>query len=65
MLERVPDTEKQRRLDICTKCEFYVPAVVSCSKCWCFLPAKASFKSTRCPKGKWAVIENHQPSAPT
>lgn len=65
MLERVPDTEKQRRLDICTKCEFYVPAVVSCSKCWCFLPAKASFKSTRCPKGKWAVIENHPPSTPT
>ena len=65
MLERVPEAEKQRRLDICTRCEFYVPALVSCSRCWCFLPAKTSLKSSRCPKGRWAVIENHQHSTPT
>lgn len=65
MLERVPDTEKQRRLDICTKCEFYVQSVVSCSKCWCFLPAKATFVKSKCPMRKWSVIENHQPSEPT
>ena len=65
MLERVPETEKQRRLDICTRCEFYVPAIVSCNRCWCFLPAKTSLKSSRCPKGRWAVIENHQHSTPT
>jgi hypothetical protein len=65
MLERVPDSEKQRRLDICTRCEFYVQAVVSCSRCWCFLPAKTSLVKSRCPMGRWAVTENHQASTPT
>jgi hypothetical protein len=65
MLERVPETERQRRLEICTRCEFYVPTIVSCSQCWCFLPAKASLKSARCPKRRWSIIENHLPLAPT
>ena len=65
MLERVPNSERQRRIDICTRCEFYVPAVVSCSKCWCFLPAKTSFVASRCPMRRWSVIENHPASTPT
>jgi len=57
MLERVPDSERQRRLDICTQCEFYVPAVVSCSKCWCFLPVKSDFVVSKCPMKRWTVTK--------
>jgi hypothetical protein len=52
-LKRVPDSEKQRRLDICHTCEYFVPVVHACGNCWCYLPGKASFETSRCPLTKW------------
>jgi len=47
----VSELTKQGRLEICRSCEFYVGA--RCAKCGCHLVAKAKFRSSKCPIGKW------------
>jgi len=55
MLERVSEEEKQRRLGVCQACENYRTSPYrTCIKCWCFLPGKASFRSSVCPLRKWS-----------
>ncbi len=41
------------RLNTCVDCEFYMPDIARCSKCGCPCTTKASWKSSRCPVGKW------------
>ena len=41
------------RLTECVNCEFYIPNVGRCSQCGCPCATKASWKSSKCPVGKW------------
>jgi hypothetical protein len=43
----------EKRLDECANCEFYMANIGRCSKCGCFCATKASWKSSKCPIGKW------------
>ena len=46
--------EYKRRLDICASCEFFMEDKGRCSACGCLLEHKAKWKTTTCPKKKWA-----------
>lgn len=43
------------RLEICRKCNLakYTLNRIRCSKCGCFMEAKASLSYLHCPAGKW------------
>jgi|TARA_A100001518_G_C1213584_1_gene56235 hypothetical protein len=48
------DTDLQKqRLEICQGCEFYIPQQDRCGKCGCYLKSKSTWKSSKCPIGKW------------
>ena len=41
------------RLNVCVDCEFYIADIGRCSQCGCPCATKASWKSSKCPVGKW------------
>lgn len=48
------DTELyNKRIDICTTCEFFNAEQKRCNNCGCFLEFKASWNSEKCPVDKW------------
>ena len=52
-LAPVEDSEIARRLAICGACEFLIAGERRCSKCGCFVEAKARFRTQGCPQGRW------------
>lgn len=50
-LAHVNDEEKNRRMDICQKCEHYDGS--RCKLCGCFCNTKTAWRSERCPINKW------------
>jgi len=57
----VSDAEFQRRMAICTACEFLDNTTQRCGKCGCFVAAqvigKARLATETCPIDKWAKKE--------
>ena len=51
--KRVTDEEKNRRLEICKGCPFFISHSNRCEKCGCFLLAKAGWTTQHCPIDKW------------
>ena len=51
--EAVSKKEKNKRLEICKSCEFFVPSSQKCMKCGCYMPIKTAWRSQKCPIGKW------------
>jgi len=59
----VEDTIFNNRVSICEGCPSYRKSTKSCgilllgglnkNTCGCYIPAKARFKNTHCPQGKW------------
>jgi hypothetical protein len=45
--------EKAQRMSICRECEFSHVSSGRCKKCGCFLKWKTSWRSQKCPIGKW------------
>ena len=45
--------EKARRISICEACDYLVATDRRCSKCGCWVDAKAGFRTQQCPEGKW------------
>lgn len=54
----VTDEQYKERLAICHECPFFNRETTRCSKCGCFMKAKAGFKQTECPIGKWSKIDD-------
>jgi len=52
MKQATPEKQKER-LDICYKCPLYAADSGRCTSCGCFLKVKASWESSKCPKGHW------------
>lgn len=48
----------QKRLDVCSSCEFFVEKTSQCKKCGCFMRLKAELSAAACPIGKWGKEEN-------
>ncbi len=49
----VEDAEIARRLSLCEACPFLIAGERRCSKCGCFVEAKARFRTQRCPDARW------------
>jgi len=47
------EEEYNRRKAICKDCPFFVLAHERCSKCGCYMKAKASLQAAKCPENKW------------
>lgn len=52
----VSEEDKGGRIAICEGCEFFVTADHRCSKCGCWMDAKAGFRTQQCPEGKWPPL---------
>jgi hypothetical protein len=51
--QKISKEETKTRIEICKSCEKYRPSDNRCSLCGCFVMAKASWRSQKCPIGKW------------
>mgnify|MGYP003353921852 CR=1 FL=1 len=49
----VSDEKHAARYNICKTCEFFIKSTKQCRQCGCFMKAKTSLDSARCPEGKW------------
>ena len=49
--------EYEARLDTCKSCEYLIEKTMRCGACGCLLEHKAKWKTTSCPKDKWAALE--------
>lgn len=47
------------RLEVCAKCEFLRASAFGdrCSKCGCFVAAKARFRTQTCPLNRWSTAD--------
>lgn len=52
----VNEEEKAGRIAICEGCEYFVIADRRCSKCGCWVDAKAGFRTQQCPEEKWPPL---------
>ena len=50
---RVTEEIKERRMEICKTCEFFISATQICAKCGCIMPAKTVLPNAYCPIHKW------------
>jgi hypothetical protein len=48
--------EVYERLNTCKNCEHVITSLKLCGICKCFIPTKALFATTSCPKKKWPTI---------
>jgi hypothetical protein len=49
----VSEEKQKERLDICKKCEFFLPRRSRCSQCGCYMIQKVRFGASQCPVNKW------------
>lgn len=44
---------KDKRYEICKKCEHFIKTFKGCKKCGCLIPAKIQFTVNTCPINNW------------
>ena len=49
------DEDYNKRISVCSTCEFLDKSRFTCKACGCYLKIKARWKSTSCPKNKWSI----------
>lgn len=49
----VEPEERARRIAICEGCDYFVRADRRCSRCGCWVDAKAGFRTQQCPEARW------------
>jgi len=52
---RVSEEVKDKRMSICSDCNYLFKISKQCRKCGCFMPAKTSLPHASCPIGKWSA----------
>lgn len=52
----VSDDERAGRIAVCEGCEFFITTDRRCSKCGCWMDAKAGFRTQQCPEEKWPAL---------
>lgn len=52
----VNNSQKAGRIEICEACEFFTISDRRCSKCGCWIDAKAGFRTQDCPVAKWPPL---------
>lgn len=50
----VSEEEYKFRLEKCYACEYFIKDKARCRACGCLVEYKARWKTTKCPKNKWA-----------
>lgn len=56
-----PEIKKMaaEREAVCATCEHASKSIyLHCNLCGCYIPAKASSKTSKCPDGRWPAIAN-------
>ena len=48
-----PRSLKEKRMEICYKCEWFDGSQQRCKVCGCYMAGKAAIRGSKCPKGKW------------
>lgn len=51
--ERATEELKNKRMEICRNCEFFISLTQQCKKCGCIMPAKTTLAEAFCPIHKW------------
>jgi len=51
--KRISNENAEARLNICKACPELIALTTQCKKCGCFMKAKTSLESAKCPIGKW------------
>ena len=51
--KRVSDIDAEIRFNICKSCPELIELTNQCKKCGCFMKAKTTLESAKCPIGKW------------
>jgi len=54
---KLPEEQRNERLDTCLKCEHLFKPTTSCKLCGCFMKAKTYIPSQSCPINKWPAIK--------
>lgn len=54
--QAVSEEQKASRISICGTCEFFTINDSRCSKCGCWVEAKARFRTQSCPMAKWPTL---------
>jgi hypothetical protein len=52
----LPKEEREKRLEICRKCEHFKPDSSRCGVCGCFMKIKTALAVADCPKSYWDVL---------
>jgi len=50
---KLSEESSNKRLEICTGCEWYKITTSQCKKCGCFMKLKVVLEDAKCPIGKW------------
>tara|TARA_R110000744_G_scaffold115465_2_gene216072 strand:- start:292 stop:531 length:240 start_codon:yes stop_codon:yes gene_type:complete len=53
----VNEDEYKERIETCSTCEHLNQQKATCKMCGCYMPVKATWATSNCPKGKWKEIE--------
>jgi hypothetical protein len=51
--QNLNDKEYLSRINTCKSCEYFVENKNTCSYCGCYMPVKARWRTSTCPKDKW------------
>lgn len=51
--KNVSKETKNKRLNICSSCEYYNSIFSQCSQCGCLLEIKTTWATEKCPLDKW------------
>ena len=54
--ERATEELKEKRMEICRNCEFFISLTQQCKKCGCIMPAKTMLADAYCPIHKWGKV---------
>ena len=53
----VSEDEYKKRLETCVSCEHFKENNATCNMCGCYMPSKAKWATSACPKNKWEEIK--------
>lgn len=56
-IEKLSESLKSERLDLCKECPFFINATQQCKKCGCHMPWKTALPHAECPIGKWNAVD--------
>ena len=57
--EKVSDSVREKRMNICKQCPEMLKMTTTCKKCGCFMNVKTRLAKSECPLKKWIAHESN------